>query len=187
MSAIHDSPARYGVVTQILHWSMAALFAWQFAGMIVKITVGRSPLTAFLVGTHGSVGALLLLLVAVRGLWGWYNLGRRPAYATGFMGRAAVAGHLGLYGLMVGVPALALLRQYGSDKPFRFFGVELLPGQPEKIEWMMAPANLLHGVAGWVLLALIVGHILMVVVHQYVWKDGLARRMLPAARGRTIE
>lgn len=88
---------------------------------------------------------------------------------------------------MLLVPALALLRQYGSDRPFRFFGVELLPGRLEKIEWMMAPANLLHGWAGWALLTLIFGHILMVVVHRYVWRDGLADRMLPARRRAAIK
>lgn len=180
MHRIYDDPARFGLVTRVLHWTMAALFAWQFAGMIVKVTVGRSPLTAFLVGTHGSVGALLLLLLAVRGLWGLYNLSRRPSYAPGFLGLAAVVGHLALYGLMLVVPMLALLRQYGSDRPFLFFGIELLPGRPEKIEWMMAPADLLHGVLGWTLLALIIGHILMVLVHRYVWNDGLVERMLPA-------
>lgn len=84
LNIIHDTPARYGVVTRALHWVMAALFAWQFAGMIVKNIVGRSPLTAFLVGTHASVGTLLMLLLLVRGMWGLYNLGRRPAYAPVF-------------------------------------------------------------------------------------------------------
>ena len=36
----------------------------------------------------------------------------------------------------------------------------------------------MHGVLGWALLALIVGHMLMVLVHRYFWKDEVAQRML---------
>ncbi|WP_312690208.1 cytochrome b/b6 domain-containing protein [Brevundimonas nasdae] len=43
---------------------------------------------------------------------------------------------------------------------------------------MTAPANAAHGLLAWVLLAAIAGHILMVLVHRFVWKDGVAERMI---------
>ena len=63
MSRWLDSPLRYGLVSRLLHWSMAALLLWQFASMAVKNIVGRHPLTAFMVGSHKPVGTLLMLLV----------------------------------------------------------------------------------------------------------------------------
>jgi len=175
--ALLDNGLKYGAVTRAFHWGMAVLMAWQFLGMIIKITVGRAPISAFFVGTHKSVGVILLALIVVRALWGLYNLKVRPSHGAGFWGMASVAGHLVLYGLMLVVPSLALLRQYGSGKPLDVFGVRLIEGGWAEIMWMTAPANAVHGILGWVLLAAIMGHIVMALVHQFVWKDGTLKRM----------
>lgn len=84
-----DSPARYGLVTRVLHWGMAALFAWQFTGMGVKLTLGKHPLTAFLVGTHKPVGTLLMLAILLRGAWGLSQWRRRPPHPRTVIGRLA--------------------------------------------------------------------------------------------------
>ncbi|HWX50696.1 MAG TPA: cytochrome b [Roseomonas sp.] len=172
-----DTPSRYGLVSRTLHWGMALLFTWQFVGMLVRLTVGRSPLTAFMVGSHGGVGALLFLLVLLRGAWGLLNLRRRPPHAEGLSGRAARLGHLALYGLMLLVPALALLRQYGSGRAFAPFGLPLMPGFEGRIESLMAPANAVHGLLAWALLALAGGHITMALVHRFLWRDDVLARM----------
>ena len=84
-----DSPARYGLVTRALHWGMAALFAWQFTGMGVKLTLGKHPLTAFLVGTHKPVGTLLMLAILLRGAWGLSQWRHRPPHPRTVVGRLA--------------------------------------------------------------------------------------------------
>lgn len=73
------------------------------------------------------------------------------------------------YGLIMLIPTLALLRQYGSGRAFSPFGLPLMPGgfDENKIEWLMAPASLFHGALGWLLLTLIAGHIGMALVHRY--------------------
>ena len=47
-------------------------------------------------------------------------------------GRAVAAGHGLIYLLMVLVPSLALLRQYGSGKPFTPYGVPVMPGRERR-------------------------------------------------------
>lgn len=79
---------------------------------------------------------------------------------------------------MLIVPALALLRQYGSGKPLDVFGVRLIEGGWAEVPWMTAPANAAHGLLAWVLLAAIAGHILMVLVHRFIWKDDTVGRMI---------
>lgn len=179
---LRDTPERYGLVTRILHWGMAIIFAWQFLGMIARVTLGRTPLVSTLVGTHSSVGALLFVLVVLRILWGLMNSLRRPAYQQGLLGFFAKVGHWTLYALMFIVPLLALVRAYGSGRGFQPFGIPLFSATGEQIAWLTAPANAVHGLLAWVLLALIGGHILMALVHRYIIRDGVAERMLSDAR-----
>lgn len=174
-----DTPLAYGTISRLLHWGMAVLFAWQFTGMALKLALGRgSQLASFMVGTHGSVGFLLLVLVLLRAAWALAQRPQRPPHQSGLIGRLALLGHLALYGLMLIVPTLALLRGFGSGKGVRLFGVQLQ--QPTGVEtgWMTAPGNLLHGNLAWVLLALIAGHVAMVAVHRYLWRDDVSGRML---------
>jgi cytochrome b561 len=179
-SVWRDTPQRFGFISRGLHWAMALLLAWQFAGMVAKVTLGKdAALTSVLAAAHAHVGLLLLVLAAARCLWGWANKGRRPRHGAGVIGVAAWLGHLALYALMLVVPFLAMLRMLGNNRPFNWFGViPLNDGLGEKVEWMVAPASAVHGVLGWALLALIVGHMLMVLMHRYFWKDEVAQRML---------
>lgn len=159
---LQDSKERYGTISRFLHWSMALAMAWQFATAAARALLEDTAIERFLWGTHKTVGLLLIVLVLVRAAWSLYNRGHQPPS----LNVMAQLGHLALYALMVFVPLLALLRQYGSGRSFEPLGLPLMPGTGQKIEWMMAPANLLHGWLGWLLLALILGHIAMVFVHR---------------------
>ncbi|MGV6872848.1 cytochrome b [Pseudochelatococcus sp. B33] len=167
-------------MSRALHWAMAAIFLWQFVGMGLRLTLGRTPLVSFFVGTHQPVGALLFMLVVVRVLWGLLNRRHRPPYEPGLLGALARAGHIGLYALMVIVPALALLRAWGSGRGFQPFGIPVFPATGEQIAWAVAPANAVHGVLAWTLLLLIAGHVFMVFVHRFIRRDDVAQRMIPS-------
>lgn len=175
--ALHDTRERYGTVSRLFHWGIALLLAWQFGGMIYKEVVGRSPFTAFWVGSHVSIGTLLLVLILGRLWWALAHRRSRPPYPDGLVGRAAKAGHVLLYALMAVIPSLAFLRMLGGERPISLFGVLLRGPRQEEIEWMVAPANLLHGKLAWVLLVLIVGHIAMALLHRFVWRDDTLSRM----------
>lgn len=172
-----DSPRRYGLVSRFLHWTMALLLGWQFTGMLMKVILDLNPRESFMVGTHNSIGILLLALILIRGLWALLNLRNRPKPEPTLQGRLALLGHLALYLLMVYVPAVAFLRLVGSGREFALFGVLPMFEAGERVDWMMAPASATHGLMGWVLLTLIVGHLAMVVVHHFIWKDDTLHRM----------
>lgn len=176
-----DTPQRYGGVTRFVHWAMAALLAWQFTGMVLRALLGRQPLVSTFVGLHQPLGGALFLLVVLRILWLLANRPRRPHHQLGVTGRAAALGHLALYVLMLAVPTLALLRAWGSTRGYSPWGIEIFPPREVAADWAMAPANLLHGPLAWALAVLILGHIAMVLVHAFVWRDGIARRMLARA------
>lgn len=180
-----DSPRRYGLVSRSLHWAMALLFAWQFAGMIFKVLLGWHPRDSWMLGTHSHVGFVLLALMIARALWALANLRNRPPHGTGFIARCAGIGHALLYLLMFLVPALALVRQYGAGRGFSLFNalpvfpagtqnqalVQFVNGTREALGFT------LHGLLGWTLLALIAGHLGMVIVHHFLWKDDTLYKM----------
>ena len=78
-----DTPERYGRVSRGFHWVMAALFAWQFTGALLYVTIGDAALTRLIGGSHFTLGFTLFVLVLLRGVWGLANLHRRPAHRDG--------------------------------------------------------------------------------------------------------
>jgi len=175
-----DTPQRYGVVSRWLHWLMAAAFAWQFTSAVLHWLDRETAVAKFFWSTHGSLGLALMVLVMVRAAWGLANLRRRPGYACSLAGRAAAAGHLLLYALMIAVPLLALLRAYGRGRGFSAFGLPVFAPSGNEIPALIAPGHALHGVLGWLLLALAAGHIAMVFVHRRLGGEDVLPRMTRA-------
>lgn len=157
-----DSRQRYGTVSRFFHWSMGLILLWQFSTALAHLLFDDTAAERFLWSTHKTVGLSLIIMIVLRALWSLYNRGHRPLSLS----EMAQLGHLALYALMVFVPLIALLRQYGSGRSFAPLGIPLMPGFEGEIDWMTAPANLLHSWLGWCLLVLIIGHIAMVVVHR---------------------
>ena len=180
---LRDTPQIYGRVTRLLHWIIAALVAWQFVGMGLRLLLGRTPLVSFFVGSHQKVGTVLFGLIVLRLAWAVANRGNRPDHGAGVQGVAARLGHLALYAVMALVPVAALMRAYGSEKAFAPFGFQIFPAQTPEIGWMVGVGDAIHGEFAWVLLALVAGHVLMVGVHEGMWRDGTLARM--AGRRRT--
>ena len=158
-----DSAERYGRVTRCLHWGMAVLMLVQFLSAGAHWLLEDTAIEKLLWPSHKPLGFLLMVLVLVRLGWALANVSRRPPSIN----LPAKLGHLALYALMVVVPSVALIRQYGSGKPFEPFGLPLMGGfEGDKIEWMLDLGGLLHGELGWGLLALIAGHIVMALWHR---------------------
>ena len=176
-TAIRDTPETYGYVSRFFHWALAALILWQLLGMVVKLALGRHPVSAFFVGTHQWVGSVIFVLVVLRVAWAISNAGRRPPHEAVLVGLASRVGHGLLYFLMLVIPALALLRAWGSDRAFAPFGWEIFPARETAIAWAVAPANAAHGTLGWVFLAVIAGHVVMAFYHQWVLRDRTLNRM----------
>ncbi|MAM00199.1 MAG: cytochrome B [Alteromonadaceae bacterium] len=170
---LQDNEQRYGSVSRMLHWGMAVILLWQFASALAHWLLEDTAIEQFLWGTHKTVGLLLIVLVIIRGLWSLHNRGHRPPP----LNVMAQLGHLVLYGLMVVIPLIGLLRQYGSGREFSPLGLSLMPGFEGEIDWMTAP-GVLHSWLGWALLAMIVGHVVMVFVHRRSADEDVLARML---------
>lgn len=175
-----DTPARYGLVSRVLHWGMAYLLLWQFVMVFSWRAFGDSAVVDWLVRmgpSHGTVGLLTLAFVVVRAAWVLVNRRRRPPRVSGWPGAVGQAVHVAFYLLMLAIPAIALLRAYGNGEGWSPWGIALIPKTGVKVSWMVAPANALHSPLSWLLCGLIAVHILAALYHRLILRDGVLGRM----------
>lgn len=177
---LKDMPARYGLVSRSFHWIMAYLLLWQFLMLIGWGVLGEGEVMRTLMQfgpAHGTVGILVFVLLLPRALWALANRRSRPVADPTPLGWMARAVHGLFYILMLVVPAVAIVRTYGSGKGLELWGAQLFPATGQKTEWLIQPADLLHGPLAWTLAALMLGHILMALFHGIVRRDGTLSRM----------
>ena len=160
--SLFDAPDKYGTVSRSLHWLMALGFAWMFLTAALHFFFYKSPASDALWPTHSFMGFTLLWLGILRLLWALVNHARRPPQSS----LASRLGHGVIYLLMLAIPVLALLRVYGADRAFSYLGIPLMEPVGQKVPWMVDLAGLLHGELGWMLLALVAGHVAMVYKHR---------------------
>lgn len=174
---LRDSTDAYGRISRLLHWSIGALVLLQFTGMGLKLWLGReSEFAGFMVSMHQPTGTILFVLIVIRVIWALLNSGHRPHHGAGPLGLAAKAGHFLLYVLMVFVPFAALARAWGSERGFAPFGFQIFAPKTPEIAWTQAIGDW-HGEVAWVFGLLILGHIVMVGIHETMWRDGTLAKM----------
>ncbi|XXQ68835.1 cytochrome b [Neisseriaceae bacterium B1] len=156
---MYDTPQSFGTISRVLHWLMAIGFFFMMY-TVIAWTINEDNLG--LMDYHKSVGFCLLILGAIRLIWALIQRKNRPHDSI-----YAHLGHRILYVLMIAIPAIGVLRQYGSARrDLEVFGVTVMQTANEKIEWMTQLGHALHGKLGLLLFALIIGHTLMAIYHQ---------------------
>ena len=170
-----DNKDRYGTISRLLHWGMALLALLQLLSAGAHYLLEDTAVEKLLWPLHKPVGFLLFVLILVRIIWALVNASKRP-HSVSMM---AKLGHISLYLLLLVVPTVALIRQYGSGKAFEPFGLPFFSGfDTDKIEWMTDLGSQWHGLLGWVLFLLVVGHVIMSFIHKKSpSKENVIKRM----------
>ena len=170
---------RYSGVAILFHWTIAGLVIANLAIGLLQGTVFRG--IGWAIPLHKSFGITVLVLTLAR--IGWRLTHRPPPLPTD-MPRlekgVAHAGHWALYGLMLVMPLTGwMLSSAGRKYPLSWFGlvdVPFLPVSKGAGDWAVNA----HGLFGWLMLALVVGHIAAALRHHLILKDHILTRMAPA-------
>ena len=183
-----NSSEGYGAVTKLLHWIIAALFAFQLASGEIMTRLGPAD-TALGVAQsgyynwHKSVGLLALFLAVARLVA--RKSGTLPDWAPTlselerrFIHRAEQV----LYTAMFAMPVSGFLYVMAGGYGVLLFGAWELPNPVGSKPWLAAAARWTHVLAAFALLLALAGHIGLVLRHQLVLRDGLLTRMLPRRR-----
>jgi cytochrome b561 len=180
---MEESPS-YASTAKLLHWLIAALLIGQLAlgWLMPEIRRGMTPGTAM--NVHMSIGVVVLALIALRLLWRVTHPVAPDPGLQGWQRASAEAVH-GLLYLLVFLTTLtgwfyASMRGW-SVTVFSLFALPALT--PEGSPLGRAIGRLHEGTTA--VLATVIGiHVAAALVHLFVYRDDVMRRMLPAAGGR---
>lgn len=171
-----NTSARYGAVSQSLHWAIAGLVvALILMGEVGDVDAEEGNALYF---WHSSLGVLVMLLVIAR--VGWRLMSpppRQPQTMSRLAGRLAKSMHAIFYVLLLALPISGWLVASAEGAPVSLFGAVAIPawagaGQEETFEEA-------HEILGNILLILVSLHALAALKHHFVDKDDVLLRMLP--------
>ncbi|MBK5265057.1 MAG: cytochrome b [Alphaproteobacteria bacterium] len=186
-----NSPARFGAVAKLLHWTTAALFiaAYLLVYTVTLILGHDHPYRPPVLKLHFSMGLLVGFLVLPRILWRVLNVQPLPLDDRKIEHRMAEVAHLALYAVMLVMPVTGYL---GTGVPssvgffelpsFRDTAAFAWLGNMLDITWQQFEQSVdtvHHFVGKWVAWAIVLLHVAAALFHHLVRKDDVLRRMLP--------
>ncbi len=169
---------RYSQIAIFLHWTIAALLAFQISVGWALEDLGARGFALFQL--HKSIGITILVLTLARIAVRYWK--PRPAPVEGgWQGALAKTVHAGLYLFMLGAPLTgwALVSTAKVKVPTLIFGTVPLPHLPLPMS-AHALAENGHGLLAWIGVALFLLHVAGALRHHVLMRDGLLWRMMPA-------
>ncbi len=173
---------RYTRTAMALHWLLAVLIVGTFALGIYMHELPFSMTRLKLYNWHKWAGVGILVLSAARLLW---RLAHRPPAdrpMPAWQSRAAHAAHLALYVLFFAVPLAGWAYSSSAGFPIVLFGVLPLPDFVPVQRELSEVLKQVHAALAMALAAVVVVHVAGAAKHQWISRDGLLQRMLPALR-----
>ncbi len=171
-----SSYTRYGGVTRLLHWSVAALvlLTWPL-GLMIGFVKKEVSLDFYLL--HESFGFMVLWLMLIR--VGNKLVSKAPPPEGPTLERIAAASVHGLlYLFLIIMPVSGFLATNAHGFPLNWFGVVTVwspIGKTPDIAWTLSS---IHEWSAWILLGLFVLHIGAVLMHHVIRRDETLYRIL---------
>jgi len=178
-----NSTVRYGVVAQLLHWSVVVLLIVQFllAEIADEMPEGAGKLS--ILADHRSVGITLLAVAILRLIWRLVDRPPSMPPMPAWQRVAAVTTHWGLYFVLLAMPLSGWMMSSAEDAPVSWFGLVRVHDFVMPSESLADLLHEAHEVLAGTLLFLVGLHVLAALKHQFVDRDGLLTRMLPWGKG----
>lgn len=188
-----NSHQSYTSVAKLLHWLMALIILVSaviglYGALFLSygITPAETAWKARVITLHKDLATTVLFLIVARVLW---RISHRPPALAGmspFMAKAAHFGHLLLYVLMVLAPLSGWANSSASGHPIPVMGLFEIPRLMAKNDALAPTISMAHAWITYSLLAVIAGHILFALKHQWLDKDGTLQAMMPGRARKSL-
>lgn len=171
-----NGPDGYGLVSRGLHWGMALLIVGMLALGLRLTTVQPDLSTLWLYGLHKTLGLIALALVLVRLVW--HRMSPPPSpLAKGWQVRAAKAGHLALYLLLLVIPLSGWAASSATGIDTLFADRWLVPPIAPVSASVESTAFAVHAIATKLLMALVSLHAIAALHHEMAGQGTLTRML----------
>ncbi len=176
---------RYSGVAMLLHWliAVAVIVNWRLAEAAENAV--RSDAIAYM-ANHKATGITILALTLVR--LAWRLVHRPPPLRDGMAAWEKALSrtvHIAFYILLVALPLIGWAAESYEGHTVDIWGLFTLPALPVgENEALSHTLEEIHGTGGTVMLALIALHIIGMLKHMFIDKDGNLWRMLPVGQPR---
>lgn len=175
--------AAYHPLAKALHW-ITALLVLGLIGVglwMVGLPISLTKLLAY--AWHKWIGLVVLALTIARLMWRWYAPSPPlPDTVEHWHRRLSAISHGLLLTLLLAMPASGWLMSSAGGVSVYWFGYLQLPDLVERDQLTFEMLRTLHHQLAWLLIAVLVVHVLAVVHHDVMRRDGVFRRMWPLAR-----
>jgi superoxide oxidase len=175
-----QSIERYGIVSQLFHWLVAALlFAMLGTNLLREMAEKDSLARTEWLNLHMSLGILLFVIVIMRLFWTKMTFQPTALPGLWITRMLAKAAHVLLNLATLLVPIGGYLRIASKNAPADFFGTPV-PSIVGDMPWLHDITRVAHGPYMEYFFYVLIGlHVLAALWHQYVRRDGSIDRILP--------
>jgi cytochrome b561 len=175
---VFSSQARYTSPAIFLHWLLAIAIVISLGVGLYMTSLTMSPTRLKLYNWHKWAGMTILILSALRLLWRLtHKPPPLPASTPAWQVSAAHVGHGLLYVLFFAVPLAGWAYSSATGFPIVLYGVLPLPDWVPKDRELAETLKAVHKWLAYGLAAVVVGHVLAALKHQFVDRDRLLARM----------
>jgi len=172
------APQTYDITTIVLHWLVALLVAALWIGAETLDWWPPGPLRGDARSLHILLGSLLGIIGGIRFVWRLSFGTPLPPVDTGLRAVVAKLTHQGMYVLLAAMVFVGMLVLWASgDSAFNMFD---LPALSALDHALTAQLRRVHGLIGWVIVAVVSLHVLAVLYHKFVLHDDTLARMRPS-------
>lgn len=173
-------PARYNGLAITFHWLLALAIVGAFGVGLYMVDQPFSMSRLKLYNWHKWAGVTILGLSALRLLWRLMHPAPADVPAPAWQRRASHWVHGLLYALFFAVPLAGWAYSSAAGFPIVWFGLLPLPDFVAPDKALAETLKQTHKLLAYGLAALVVAHVAAALKHQFLDKDGLLLRMLPA-------
>jgi cytochrome b561 len=177
MMHIVNTKDRFGIITILLHWVIAALMIGLLILGLYMVSMPISLEKLKFYGWHKEYGFLVLGLAILRLLWRIINLTPELSLPR-WEKLTARSVHWIFYGFMFALPITGWLITSAAGLPASFFGLITLPNLVAPNEELRLLFQQVHQWLGYALIAIIGLHVAAALKHHFINKDDVLRRMI---------
>jgi cytochrome b561 len=181
---IFGTPTRYGSVAQAFHWLTVIL-----VGAAYLFSVGGQESRVYAtdrassLGLHETLGLLVVAVLVLRLLWRMIDRAPEEPPMPAWMVFASRAVQWLLYGLLIAVPATAILGAWYEGHPVTFLSLgEIGPYVAVSHDFGRSLTDL-HRTLGDAIIWLAGFHAAAALYHHFIARDRVLKMMLPSGSG----